>query len=104
MNQNRPPLKDIVSYQIYTAKKSLLSEDLWMTVCLIVGSLSLLIQKYWLTILCLLLALILQSEKDVSTGRVTEYKRRKLGIPSKAQIKLLKQDKDLLAKQPSRYA
>ena len=91
---NKQKIKDIITYETETHLASLKTKTFWIYIFSFLALLFVLIKSTILTIISLLIILILKSQEDYDSGKVTDYIRRKKGVLSKAEIKKLKEQED----------
>lgn len=79
------------AYEVETHFAFLKTKELWLYLLSILAVVFIIIKIPILALICLLLIIIIRSKFDYDTGKVTHHIRVKRGIPTKAQIKMLKQ-------------
>lgn len=90
--EDKPTLKEIADYELHNAAESIISINTWITAIMVLGFLALLGQTMWLVGICIVLVIILNADRNVKSGQVREYQRKKKGIPNANQIKKMKEE------------
>lgn len=87
----RPTLKERLEYEKYFFAKTALSLETWTAILYLFAIFALIIQSWLFVGIAIIFLIILNSEKHVESGRVREYIRKKDNIPTRGQIKKLKE-------------
>lgn len=85
-------IKKILEYEFVTNLQILKRIDTWLYVLSIMTLFAVLLKYYLGAVIILLVIIILQMKRNYDSGAVTDYFRRKAGIPSRADIRNLKKE------------
>lgn len=87
-------IKDTIDYEASEFIKSFRKLKLWQYFTLILSLFLFLKGQNVLGVIFLIITIILLGSEDYKSGLVIAYKRRKMGIPSKSQIKEIKYERN----------
>lgn len=85
-------VKKTLAYEAASSLNVLKQIDTWIFVSLLISVFALIAKSYGIVLVLIIIAFMLHMKRNYDSGVVTDYYRRKMGVPSPAQIKKWKEE------------